>query len=58
MVSRVTTSVITVSVYRVARCGKQSDYLCYYCRCISGSMVWLVVCLCITVGVYQAAKCG
>ena len=41
MVSRVSASVITVGVYQEARCGKQSVYLCYYCRCISGSKVWL-----------------
>ena len=41
MVSRVSISVITLDVYQVARCGLQSVYLCYYCRCISGSEVRL-----------------
>ena len=38
-------SVITVGVYQAARCGKQSVFLYYYCRCISGSKVWLAECL-------------
>ena len=45
MVSGVSTSVITLGVYQVARCGKQSVCLCYYCRCISVSKVWLAECL-------------
>ena len=45
VVSRVSTSVITLGVYQVERCGKQSVCLCYYCRCISVSKVWLAECL-------------
>ena len=45
MVSRVSTSVITVGVYEVARCGYQSAKLCDFHRCISGSKEWLAECL-------------
>ena len=60
VVSKEPESVITVGVYQVARCGEQSVCPCYYCRCISGSKVWLSECLppVISVGVYQAAECG
>ena len=59
MFSRVFASVITLGVYQVARCGKQSVYFFYYCMCISSGKVWLAVSTSvITVDVYQVARCG
>ena len=43
--SKVSISDITVVVYQIARCGQQGTYLCYYCRCVSDSKVWLAQCL-------------
>ena len=39
------TSVITMCVCQVARCGDQSAYLYYNCRFNSGSKEWLEECI-------------